>query len=191
MYHNQFFTESEIGSVILSPRDIQITDPLVAHSKDLLGVVHTLRYDTSSGEFRLYHYGESTYTVALSITDGTVVEKIDFTYNQNNNIHICYEVAGSIYQSYQFGSTTFHGITCYGTFPMCQLDSRDAVLSSLNDVVLVYFGPTTLEFRLQREDFEIAHTIPTTYDLDRVKILNFGVNNKNRLEIYFQTNYVE
>lgn len=122
-------------------------------------------------------------TAAPLITVPNIVE-LSFTFDQNMNPFVAYELANGDAKFYWFDSTipgfTTTTLPADSASPRCALDDNRALEIPISDILLAYVRAGSLYFRMQRERFLTEHELSDSIGGSR--LLQIGLNEQLRMQ---------
>lgn len=192
---NEFSTVPRPGT-FLSPDDaerdllqdfeyggIGINDP----SQGLRVKVWSAFYTKATKEVRLRTLDGAVNSLIFSVNNLT---ELSFAFDQNMQPAFAYMQDG-VMRFRWFDSVPATIVTTQyagATSPFVTLDDKRRERTGESDILLAYLRAGGAYYRLQRERFAVEHAIPVTIPADGVsRITNFGMTDKNRVELLIQT----
>lgn len=149
-----------------------------------------LRYQVWKGEYidEAIVLSAPEVLAAPLLAVANVVE-FGFTFDQNMNPFVCYELANGDAKFYWFDSTVPGFVTTTlpagSSSPRCALDDNRPLQIPVSDIILAYVREGSLYFRAQRDRYLVEYEL--TNEIGESRLLQVGMNAQLRFQFQMST----
>ena len=122
-------------------------------------------------------------TAVLAVDE---VDQFDFTFDQNMNVFVAYQLEDGTARYYWFDTTisnyTTTTLPAGSRDPRCSLDDKRPLQTGTSDIILAYCRSNSLYFRAQRDRYLTEYELTAAIGLRG--LIQIGMNTVNRFQFH-------